>query len=182
MVKKIVQRELKTIRGNMIIPMADGEVAEQLVFSYESPDRTRGWIVDSAFIWVADPIVSVSGGGNALMIANLATDSYRKNKFNILNPADNRSIGWHSKQYHMQNGTNDFIYPNATPTPDSAFLIDLERIVTNQLFISSGFIPSVSVTQTEINLGYMIVLKQVELSPGQSLLQQLKGIGQDVDN
>lgn len=181
MPSKVSSTGLKTIRGSMEINIGN-IVTEELVFSYESPDRTRGWKIEGAYIWIENPITSVAGSGNALLLANLATDSYIKNVSDILDASDNRSLAWHSKQYHYQNGTFDFIYPNATDTSMSAFLIDLERIVTNELYITAGFLPSVSPSSIKQTISYMIVLREVSLTPSQSLLQQLKGIGQNIDN
>lgn len=181
MPSKVSSNGLKTIRGTMTV-RAGTTVFEELVFNYESPDRTRGWKIEGAYIWVQDPVTGVSGSGNALLSANLATDQYDKDLSNLLDASDNRSVAWHSKQYHYQNGTFDFIYPNATDTSMSAFLIDLERIVTNELYISAAFTPSVSPASPDQTLSYMIVLREVSLTPSQSLLQQLKGIGQNIDN
>lgn len=175
----ISSRGIKTIRGTLEV---NGPLpVEKLVFSYESPDRTRGWRVDGAWLWIANPETTVAGSGNALLMGNLATDTYFKNIRTIIDPDDNRSIGWHSKQYHTQNGIIDFWYPNATDTSQSEFLLDLERIITNELYISAAVATAVSVPPP-IRVGYMIVLKEVSLSAGQSLLQQLKGVGQNIDN
>ena len=178
---KYTGRSIKTIRGSVDSRLG-GPVTEKLVFNYESPDRTRGWVIDGAYVWVADPTVNVAGSANAMLLANLATDSYTKDEVTIINPDDNRSFAWHAKQYHSQNGAVDFIYPNATDTSMSAFLIDLERIITNDLYINVAFLNAASFSQSSIKIGYMIVLREVSLSPSQSVLQQLKGIGQDIDN
>lgn len=173
---------MKTIRGTLQTADDDGAVTEKLIFNYESPDRTRGWIVEGAWLWLADQETTVASGGAFALLGNLATDSYTKTNKTILDPDDNRSIGWYSKQYVSQNGTaNDFNFPNAVTLSQSTFLLDLERIITNDLFISACTVAGQSQTGP-FNVGYMIVLREVNLSAGQSLLQQLKGIGQNVDN
>lgn len=175
--------EVKTIRGTL--KDVGSLTVTDLIFNYESPDRTRGWIVEGAWTWVADPFVTVSSDSNGMILANLATDAMPNlNKEDIINPDDNRSIGWNTKQYIVKNGAGgakDFVVPNAIGIADMAFLLDLDRIITNDLHINAVYFDSASETQS-VKLGYMIVLREVSLSPSQSLLQQLKGIGQNVDN
>ena len=62
-------------------------------------------------------------------------------------------------------------------------LIDFDRIVTNQLYIYALMICNGGVTTPmPVDVNYLIALEEVTLSPSQSVLQQLKGIGQDVVN
>lgn len=170
----------KTIRGT-IQPDAYGDVVQELVFNYESSDRTRGWMIEGAWMWIVDPKdVNISVTSNALLFGNLATDSnaYAFNK--LIDPDDNRTVAWYAKQYLCKNG-GDLYIPNTFTMTDQTFLIDYDRIVTNDLYINACFLDENEIDLTP-KIGYMIALKEISISPGQSLLQQLKGIGQDVDN
>jgi len=173
---------MKTIRGSLE-NVGGMPGVSRLIFNYESPDRTRGWIVESAWAWVCNPFAAAGADSNAMLMANLATDETTPDFRTILNPDDNRSIGWLTKQYIGKNfaAGQDFQVPNATSITGIDFLLDLDRIVTNDLFINAFYYDSAS-SSVDTTVAYMIVLREVTLSPSQSLLQQLKGIGQNVDN
>lgn len=171
---------MKTIRGSLD-DVGTTPGVSKLIFNYESPDRTRGWIVESAWAWVCNPFAVAGADSNGMLMANLATDQLTPDFRTILNPDDNRTIGWLTKQYIGKNATQDFQVPNATSITGIDFLLDLDRIVTNDLFINAMYYDSAS-SSVDLSVAYMIVLREVTLSPSQSLLQQLKGIGQNVDN
>jgi len=178
---------LRTIRGSMIVD-ANARPQEKLIFNYESADRTRGWIIEDAWIWIstvntAQPLTS---DVNLSVIANLATDEIAGGLplvFNTITDCDdNRQIAWHQKQW-LGKDTNDFYMPTASPGLTGCdFLIDEERIVTNQLFITAGYLQSGGGDILATKLNFLVNLREVSISPSQSLMQQLKGIGQDISN
>ena len=177
---KMYRPGLKTIRGT-IQAENYGDVVQELVFNYESSDRSRGWVVEGAWMWIVDPKdVNITITSNALLFGNLSTDSnvYAFNK--LIDPDDNRSIAWYQKQYLCKNG-GDLYIPNTFTVSGQDFLIDFDRIVTNDLYINACFLDENEIDLTP-KIGYMIALREISISPGQSLLQQLKGIGQNVDN
>lgn len=186
----MARRGMKTIRGAVEIDVNSRPV-ETLIFNYESPDRTRGWEVDSAFIWISDVLspTAITSDVNLNLVANLATDtgsaipggSLTVNLRGVTDCTDNRSIAWAQKQWLARN-TNDVYIPNAMSLTGCDFLVDLERIVTNELYLNAGIAQAGGGDVLNLRVCYMIVLKEISLSPTQSLLQQLKGIGQDVDN
>lgn len=185
-------RGVKTIRGTVTVD-ANSRPVESLIFNYESPDRTKGWIVEDAWAWIVDFQVAENGGAltadvSVNVYGNLATDSGSTSSATspptanaTCDPDESRQIGWLQKQWAGKN-TNDFYMPQSTGITDCAFLLDLERIVTNDLYINLGYQQSGGGDVLKTRLGYMIVLREVDLSPSQSLLQQLKGIGQNIDN
>ena len=59
-------------------------------------------------------------------------------------------------------------------------LIDVDRLVTNQLYLSAIAYTASGDNPGTLALSYMVVLEEVKVSNSQSLLQQLKGIGQDI--
>ena len=186
---KHYNRGMKTIRGSLDVPI-NGDPVQELVFNYESPDRTRGWEIDGAWIWLSTikpTAFTWSSDFQATVYASLATDSISgltgSAAINqVIDCDDNRSCAWHQKQY-IGRATEDFIMPTSVGLATGSFLVDLERIVTNELFINAGYMQSSSSgAGTDLKLNYMIVLKEISISPGQSLIQQLKGIGQNVEN
>ena len=182
-------RGMKTVRGSIMVKPG-GEPVQDLIFSYESQDRTRGWEIADAWIWISEvrPGYTWSSDFNVNVIANLATDSTggftgAAATNSVTDCDDNRLCAWHQKQW-LGKATNDFLMPTASPGLDACnFLIDLERIVTTDLYLTAAMMQSsTSGATVEHKLNYMIVLREISISPSQSLIQQLKGIGQDVEN
>lgn len=175
--------ERLTIRGEMEVS-PNNKPSELLVFNYESPDRTRGWIIEGAWMWISDvrSPTTLTGDSSANLVANLATDRGAGLTENQLtNSSENRSIGWMQKQWLGKN-VQDFWIPNSVSLTGCDFLLDLDRIVTNSLFLNAYFQHSGTEDIPSLTLSYMISLREISLTPSQSLLQQLKGIGQDIDN
>ena len=183
---KYSRNGMRTIRGSIIVDNNTRPIQE-LVFSYESPDRTRGWMVEGAWIWIADvqPSTDITADVNLNVIANLATDSDVLGSPPLANAVtdcdDNRQIAWHQKQWGGKD-TNNFYFPQSTGITDCAFLIDIERIVTNELYLNACVLESGGGDHLSQKLCFMIVLKEISLTPSQSVHQQLKGIGQNIDN
>ena len=171
---------IKTITGT--IDLVAQEVSNKLIFSYESPDRTRGWIIRDAWLWVADPFQSlISTDSMAMLLGNLATDSNTFAREKLNDPDDNRAFAWANRQYQSRDGSNDFTVANAGSIVDNRFLIDYERIVTNDLYINAAYYAE-GETDLAPKLAFYVFMEEVNISPSQSLLQQLKGIGQDIEN
>ena len=63
---------------------------------------------------------------------------------------------------------------------ESKFIIDPDQMVTKELYISMAATSDSSIS-FEREWGYMIVLEEEKVSAIQSLFQQIKGSGQDLD-
>ena len=170
---------LKTLRGTLSNVGQDNQ--QDLILSYDSPDRTKGWIVEDAWMWISNPFSTISNDSNLMLMGSLTTEFYPPANTAIQSPDDNRAIGWMTKQYIGRNASVDFFLPNAVSLTGCDFLLDLDRIVTNDLYINARAYDSSS-TSVTVEVGYMIVLRQVKLQPTESVLQQLKGVGQDIEN
>jgi len=173
----------RTLRGKLAVT-ANSVGSSELVFSYESPDRTRGWIVDGAFAWIANPLEpGLGASAQANLMGCLTTDlDYSPRANAMIDPSDNRGIGWLQRQYNSRNYASgeDYVTPNAGDLTTCKFLLDQDRIVTNDLKILLAFNNEDASLNYEV--GWMVVLREVSISPSQSLMQQLKGIGQDITN
>ena len=179
-----------TVRGSIDTVWNSPRATESLVFNYESPDRTKGWKVTGSWIWI-DTLSqnTITANNNPAIVAALATDSIIPagapgvGMDAITTADDNRLFGW--TQIHYRGfDTNDYFVPHASTPASQSFLLDLDRIVTNELFmnvqcITNGGLPAGS---NPVKVNYMIALEEVKISPSQSILQQLKGIGQNIDN
>ena len=179
-----------TLRGSIDTVWNDTRATEALIFNYESPDRTRGWRVTGAWVWI-DTLSqnTISSNNNPGVIAALATDTIIPagapgvSMNAITTASDNRLFGW--TQIHYRGfDTSDYYIPHASIPESNRFLLDFDRIVTNELYmnvqcITNGGLPA-GINPVKVN--YLISLEEMTLSPSQSVLQQLKGIGQDVVN
>jgi len=175
-----------TVRGSINTEINAGTVGEELALSYESPDRTRGWKVTGAWLWLGDVLSqnNISANNNPCLYGSLSTDKLPDpvRAQNITTIDDNRLFGWTAIHYRGFDTTNYYV-PHATVPADQSFLIDLDRVITNQLYVYAGvFANGGIVIPAPVKINYMIALEEIKLDPSQSVLQQLKGIGQDIVN
>lgn len=168
-----------------------GAAAGQLIFEYESPDRTRAWKIRKAIAWIGEPI-STGGTGRAWWAVSLLTDQIAPEFIQItsaatanrylhaIGPADNRSIGWMTQDMIRRDNVNaDWLTAHgATPTQATELQVDVDRYITNELYIVSYGVSEGSLQVLEG--AYYIELEEVNLTPSQSLFAQLKGTGQEV--
>ena len=172
-----------TLRGSLNA-FIGSKVVEELALSYESPDRTKGWKVKGAWLWI-DTLSqnTITANNNPVLAGALATDKVPTQDKNVFTSVDdNRLFGWTQVHYRGFD-TNDYYVPHASTPSSQSFLLDLDRIVTNQLYVYAFMQTNGGATlPAPVKINYMIALEEVKVSPSQSLLQQLKGIGQDIDN
>jgi len=170
-----------SLRGK--VAMNDNSVkANHLIFDYTSPDRTRAWKVVEAFVWPVDWWnVALADDGFMSCVSALGTDTGKFNQNEILDPTENRLFAWGQQTYNTRNASNDFITPNATPLGEMRMLIDPDHLITHQLYINFGNQCDVDVSQVR-EWGWLIILEERKVTPAQSVFQQIKGIGQDIDS
>lgn len=175
-----------TLRGSIDTTINAGLVGEELALSYESPDRTKGWKVTGAWLWFGDVLSqnNISANNNPVLYGSLSTDKLPDpvRAQHITTADDNRLFAWTSVHYRGFDTTNYYVGHASVPSEQS-FLIDLDRVITNQLYVYAGVFANGGITlPAPVKINYMIALEETKLSASQSLLQQLKGIGQNVDN
>jgi hypothetical protein len=168
-----------------------GASTEHQIFDYESGDRTKGWKVRFARIWMQECYTGSGGGDSRALIQwALSTDTLGSVTItdgataaeweNRLGAQDNRTIGWLTTDYqNRDNASQDFIVP-AAGWGSHDLLLDMDRIVTNELWIQGYGITEGNTLDLKAN--YYIELEEVKISAAESILQQIKGIGQDVEN
>jgi len=180
-------REL-TLRGSIDTEWQSVFAAEKLVFNYESPDRTRGWKVKGAWLWIDTKAGNtISSNNNPIVVGCLTTDSIDSTGFGVRMNAltsvdDNRTFGWVQVHYRGFDA-QDYFVPHASTPASQGFLLDLDRIVTNEMYMYVNCLTNDGLTTPNpVTVNYLIHLEEIKISPSQSILQQLKGIGQDIDN
>ena len=173
-----------TLRGTLETEMNLGSCGEAIAFVYESPDRSKGWRVKGAWLWLADieSQNTISANNNPVLFGALSTDQLPVpvRYSHISSVEDNRLFGWTSIHYRGFDA-NDYFVGHATVPSDQSFLLDLDRIVTNELYVYAGIMANGGfVSPLPVKINYLIALEEVKISPSQSILQQLKGIGQNI--
>lgn len=167
------------IDDNAILPVP------QLIFSYESPDRTRAWKIRNVYVWPREVDREIGTGDvQGLLLAAIMTDTatYTGGMNDITNVMDNRQCAWSNQQYNLRAGGTDFITRNGAGTPGGfGFIIDEDTVVTNQLYLNLAF-RTESATSPSRKWNYLVTLDEMKISPWQSIFQQIKGIGQDISN
>ncbi len=182
-----------TLRGSFPMELNgstvfSGELAEN-IFSYDSFDQTKGWIVKNCWAWI-DMIDGTGGGDSRLGLQFcLTTDTLNANAGGSITglkdfleqyrPQDNRTIAWNQQDVHRRDNVNkDFIMPTNAFIDTCSFLIDEDRIITRDLFLQ-GYGTTEGATVTT-NVNYFIALEEVELTPTENIMSQIKGISQSI--
>lgn len=191
---------IMTLRGSYDAPIGTattfGRSGIKQVFDYESANRTRGWKVKYARVWIQEATGGTTGGDSRLLLqVSLATDEISEPSGGITNAAtardwqgrigagDNRTIAWASLDYQNRDNTSADFVVAAPGAGNGDLLVDADRVITNELWICSYGVTEASSWATPgAGCNYYIELEEVKLSPKESILQQIKGIGQDIDN
>lgn len=153
------------------------------IFDYVSPDRTRAWKVARAYLWPVETRASTGSDGDGKMTAQatLSTD-YRNPPTwaDQLDPGDNRAFAWAIwSGYTRENGGSDFILAHGTDGIVE-FIIDPDTYITKELWIAVSSTKEGTTNPTRA-WGYLIVFEEHKITPSQSVFQQIKGMGQDVE-
>jgi hypothetical protein len=174
---------LFSLRGTARV--ADNAIGtESLLIDYVSPDRQRAWKIEAAWLWPVEARgdMAADNVGQMVVQACLHTDTITFPNFDALNnPADNRLCGWYQQQYMQRSDSAvfDFIVANGTSLADNRFLIDPDTMVTKELYLSLSSTRD-GTTSPDRLWGWMVLLREMKVSPAESLFAQIKGMGQDV--
>ena len=184
--------EIMTLRGGFDMAVGRsshyGASTEHQIFEYEAPARTQGWRVIRAFAWIQGALTGTAGGDSRMLAQfTLSTDTLgdvtitdgatAREWEQRIGTTDNRTIGWLSTDYqNRDNVSADFI------TPGMGFgnelLMDADRLITNELWMQTFAVTEASDYTAHVN--YYIELEKVKVSHSESLIQQIKGMGQSI--
>jgi len=97
---------------------------------------------------------------------------------------DNRIFGWMQQQYMRRTtsggSSTDYILPNSGLNLMCRFIVDEDTTIVKELWL--GMASSSDGSDEPPRLwNYLIDLEEVKISPEQSVFQQIKGMGQDID-
>lgn len=190
--------KIHTLRGMVPVsfgtPSTFGNSSLEQIFSYESADRTRGWRIRFAAVWVNETFTTTGGGDSRAMLnLTLATDSLTEDGDppdvtnpataqawqKVMSPEDNRTVAWVVQDYQNRDAsTADFTIPTSGMSSQAPMIVDFERMVTSQLWIAAFGISDGATV--ELDVAYYIELEQVKITENESILQFIKGRAQDV--
>lgn len=169
-----------SLRGKFSV--ADGAMTQGKIFDYVSPDRTKGWEIDRAYFWpltTRAEIGASDGQYNAEM--SLSTDEIRITGFDkLMDITDNRICAWGASGFSIRDSTSDdfLAYQSLNMLPE--LTCDPDIIVTKELWFNFQTTSESSTSPTR-EWCYMVILKERKLTPAQSVFQQIKGMGQDIE-
>ena len=174
---------LFTLRGK-ISDVGDGQVIHNHnLLDYVSPDRTKAWKVEAAWMWPVDYRATqtpTAVDGFLCFTGCLATDVLDHPQFNsLVDPSDNRLCAWAMQTYNLRDATQDFLTPNGVPLASMRFLIDPDHLVSKELYLNFATTSDVD-SAPERAWGYMVLLREMKVTPTESIFAQIKGMGQDV--
>jgi hypothetical protein len=187
--------KILTLRGSedvLLMPPSkfDGEY-EFHIFDYSSFDQTRGWLVKDAYAWI--DMIDLTGGGDTrvgiqmclstdVLNANLGGSGANLIKYlQQYSPQDNRTIAWNFQDYLRRDSTDkDFVIHQSAFVDATHFLHDRNRVITRDMYLN--FYAASESGQVSQKLHWYIELEEVVLNPTESVMQQIKGIAQNIDN
>lgn len=174
-----------TLRGQFTIDDnalgIGGSNSPTKIFTYEAADMTRGWEIESAYCFPQDIRETYANDGQFVAQHTLLTDVAAYTNFDqITDVTDNRQCGWLITGWVGRDG--NFITNNgAAMSEGSRFVLDPHTIVVNQLWIYSTSINDTGSSPSR-TWNYLVILKPIKMKPEQTILQIVKGTGQNVSN
>tara|TARA_R100001163_G_C5057370_1_gene193875 strand:+ start:875 stop:1429 length:555 start_codon:yes stop_codon:yes gene_type:complete len=177
-----------TLRGSWL--QEANKVGDQhRILSYESPDRSKAWKLKDAWIFpakVATYDVTVERDEFIQGFSLLETDIADITMDQIHSVDDNRNLAWGEHSYKLTTNTaspsNCYLFSGYQGILRNELLHDEDRIITNDLFCRISWFHSHSDDLGDIEWNYYVVLEEVEITPTEGILQQLKGIAQSIDS
>lgn len=171
-----------TLRGMLVCP--DGNRgAEKQLLDYVSPDRTRGWRIKDAWFWLGTVRASTPNDVNGMLYAQLflSTEAVKPVFDSVVE--DNRIFAWAGQQYLKKTTTSgsstDFMLPNGGQSTSNKFVFDDDTTIVKELWIGIGTSQE-GTDEPEREYNYLINLEEVKVTPSESIMQQLKGQGQQI--
>ncbi len=160
------------------------------ILSYESPDRTKAWKLKDCWIFpktVAEYDMTFGRDAWLQGFSLLETDIADITMADIHSVDDNRNLAWGEHSYQMFNNalspSNGFLISGWKGQIDGNKLLhDEDRIITNDLFCRVTWFHVHDDQVGNIEWNYYVVLEEIEISPTEGILQQLKGIAQSIDS
>jgi len=171
-----------SFRGNLTA-VDNARTTDQQIFSYDSPDLTRGWKVEAFYFWPKTVRAAIgTGDGQYTINASLATDTIGSPSFDdVADVTDNRQIGWIQIGYNLRDAAVGDFLTKPTGIHDNMALMDPDHIVNRNLYINF-YTTSDSTVSPSREFNYLLILEEVKITENEAILQIVKGVAQDIRN
>jgi hypothetical protein len=182
----------RTLVGSFGMDMrANGqmEYKDHVIFAFESRDQTKSWRIEEIQVWL-NPMVDAGGDSRTILNYCLSTDfldaptgttaaNYREYARQY-NASDNRGIAWGMVDYQNRDATtDDFRIP--FPAINQGMIANGRRAINYLILncITASESKAISAENNFVN--YRIVMQEINVSPIESIMHQVRGMAQDVD-
>jgi len=165
---------IHTLRGT-IVSSDEIILPPQLIFDYASADQSRAWkVIDICFFPVNTKHGSLERSAMSAHNFQLATDlGFDQER---MDASENRTFAWET--ITLDNSVTAPVLITAFAASTSC--VDPDHLITDQLYLS--YIAQTVATEATVDFewSYMIRLEAMKISSSESILQAIKGKGQEV--
>lgn len=184
---------LRTLVGSYDQPvLANGQItqAEHVIFAYEAMDQNKAWKIKEIQVWLNSTVES-GGDGRTVLNYCLTTDFLNPPATDSLadlrrysaqfEARDNRGIAWGQGDYQNRDASSVDFRVVAMGNIAHGVIADDRRAI-NYLILNS-LIQSDNGTIAKGNVvNYRIIMEAEKVTAVESIVHQIRGMAQDVDN
>lgn len=173
-------KQTMTLRGNVqITEGADYELHN--IFEYANVlDIGKGWKIDGYRVWIQDYRLGTQSNDTSTCSVEtfLSTDVNIQSTM-LGNCQDNRQIAWGN--YTMGLGSADKVQITKVQGCRDEFIwIDPDHLVQDQLNLWTRFGASSVIEGQTRRLNYIVYMRQFDITPSESIIQNIKSKAQDL--
>jgi len=180
-------RKRLTLRGSIDVTVNAGfTVNGTPILEYANVlDLKKAWKVEGYAVWPVDWRGGVGGyKGHAMLESFLATDRNIVDTayVEIVNNAeDNRQFAWGNTLVNLDYGSKSLTTAGQS-VENEHYWIDPDHLIQDELniYVSAGSGDDYEGQVKKIN--YIVYLREVEITPAESIVQNIKGKSQDLSN
>jgi len=184
------RRTLVGSYGQELIGNGVATTKEHVIFAYEAMEQNKAWKIIECQVWLNN---HVQGGGDSRLIIDycLTTDFLTPpanasgsafDEFALqFNASDNRGIAWGAVDYQIRDSLTDFRIPAMGNIPH-AMIADDRRAINYLILNTNMQTEGNGVTAERNRINYRIIMEEEKVSAMESIVHQIRGMAQDVDN
>lgn len=148
-------------------------------------DLKKAWKVEGYAVWPVDFRAGVNAATQTASLETfLSTDRNIIDAANVPiqnNAIDNRQIAWGSTLINLGAGDKSLTLQNQAIWNES-FHIDPDHLVQDELNLYCRSAASSDFEGVVRRINYIVYLREVEITPNESIIQNIKGKGQDLSS
>jgi len=170
-----------SLRGQIEAVHASSVTEDQVIFSYESSDLTRGWKVKRFHLWFTDPHAwngaSERGLQFCAIFGKLQTD---EESTTTMDASDNREFAWLTNTYQLNQSLGQTGQTNPLIQRDVNQVVDMDHVIVRELLLTLGMFTSSDHESVLMDISYLVEIEEFKVTPTETILQIVKGTGQSV--